>query len=218
MTSGKGAGTVEDRLDVARQADCRRRRWFARRFPSSTTTPPAACASYEGARDRDERDPGHAERPHPLSIKLGSLPDRPVRGQIAHAGAEIKDMGEWSFRGVEARLEPGSVTRLERGLQCREVIQLIRQPLETVEDTVHLTLRPFQLLRTHLGEGAAQLIIDGDEAIDTREPGFRDAPVDLAGEIDDLIRLAHHLFHPSPPPSWIASGPATHNTRQASGW
>ena len=119
-----------------------------------------------------------------------------------------------------ARKRPSPLERGDPVIWAASVVYTVGRVnfLDDPTQTPHLTLDQFseasEVTKSSLSRKSRVIA----EAIDTREPGFRDAPVDLAGEIDDLIRLAHHLFHPSPPPSWIASGPATHNTRQASGW
>src|SRR5438093_1692135 len=77
------------------------------------------------------------------------------------------------------------------------MLELVGQTAEALEDPVHLPLGPFELLRADLGERAAQLIVEGDKAVDARDAGIRDAAVDLAREIDELIGLAHHIFHPN---------------------
>src|SRR5262245_57651939 len=89
----------------------------------------------------------------------------------------------------------GSVTGLERGLERRQVLQLVGKAAQAVEHAVDLALCPFELLRTHLGEGAAQLVVQRHESVHARDTGLTDAAVDLAGEIDELIGLANHLFH-----------------------
>jgi hypothetical protein len=60
---------------------------------------------------------------------------------------------------------------------------------------VHLALRPLDLLHADLRQRATQLIVQSDEAFDSRDTRFPDSSIDLTGEVDDLIRLANHLVH-----------------------
>src|SRR5213594_3071025 len=89
----------------------------------------------------------------------------------------------------------GSVSLVEHGLQGGQVRELLRQTPEALEDAGDLALGPLELLRGHLRERAAQLIVEGDHALDAGDAGVGDAAVDLAREVDELIGLAHHLFH-----------------------
>ena len=73
--------------------------------------------------------------------------------------------------------------------------QFLGEPSQALEHAAHLALGPLELLLAHLPERAAELIVEADEAFDTGDAGLGDAAVDLVGEVDDLIGLAHHVFH-----------------------
>src|SRR5206468_1103110 len=95
----------------------------------------------------------------------------------------------------ERRGVRGSVPLVEHGLERRQVRELVRQAPEGLEDAGDLALGPLELLRGHLRERAAQLIVEGDHALDAGDTGIGDAAVDLAREVDELIGLVHHLVH-----------------------
>src|SRR5206468_435069 len=70
----------------------------------------------------------------------------------------------------ERRGVRGSVPLVEHGLERRQVRELVRQAPEGLEDAGDLALGPLELLRGHLRERAAQLIVEGDHALDAGEP------------------------------------------------
>ena len=75
------------------------------------------------------------------------------------------------------------------------MLELVVQALQTLEHAIDLALRPLELLRADLRERATELIVQRDEALDARDAGVGDAAVDLAREVDEVIRLSNHVFH-----------------------
>src|SRR5581483_1353274 len=124
-----------------------------------------------------------------------AVPHRPIH-RLLGTGQQSAPRGLLSPRqrrvqGAQ-RSGGGSVTGFERRLEGREVVQLVGETLQALEHPVHLALCPLELLRAHLRERAAELIVRRHQAVDPGETGLRDAAVDLTREVDDLIRLTHH--------------------------
>src|SRR3989442_13459232 len=99
----------------------------------------------------------------------------------------------------------GSVPLVERGLQGGQVRELLRQTPEGLEDAGDLALGPLELLRGYLRERAAQLIVEGDHALDAGDAGIGDAAGDRAREVDELLGLGRHLV-PEGPPRGVGGG------------
>ena len=163
--------------------------------------PVDAARGMDARHARDIRDE-HAIRPRRTAATEAR--EGPGLREGGPGGDQREEEGEAAHRATVRVETPeinpkmqASVARLEGGLQGGEMLKLVGQAPKALEDAVHLTLGPFELLRADLGECAAQLIIEGDEAVDARNPGIRDAAVDLAREIDELIGLAHHVFNPN---------------------
>ena len=76
----------------------------------------------------------------------------PPSAVAAAAGAAGEQAGR-EQGDPESPGAPGSVAGLERGLEGREMAQLLGQPLQALEHPVHLTLRPLELVLAHLRRG-----------------------------------------------------------------
>src|SRR5262249_37987456 len=129
---------------------------------------PHRCPRTLSARSRRQRARSwplgaSASSLHQVSKPTGSARSGP--NSVGQEGDQGRRNG--STGGGGTRFELGSVTGFESCFEGRQMVQLVGEALETLEDSIDLTLRPLQLLRAHLGERAAQLIIDGDQAIDT---------------------------------------------------
>src|SRR5436305_258056 len=121
----------------------------------------------------------------PTPCRPASLTDGPTPGRDEGDDLPIVGMGGYANANVlSARRRQGSVVR-----------QLVGARPQALQHAAHLALRPLELLLAHLPEGAAELIVEADEAFDAGDAGLGDAAVDLVGEVDDLIGLAHHVFH-----------------------
>src|SRR5262245_54941881 len=134
---------------------------------------------------------GGVQPPPPPWFSLLPLPAHPESAATSKALATAPRRPFMQRDGAPVN----SVPVLERRLERRQVRELFGELLQAVENAAHFALRPLELLRAHLGERGAQLIVQSHQPLDPRHARFRHTPVDLAREVDDLICLPNLFFH-----------------------